>query len=253
MRNFAWESRVNFSTNSNKLIGFGVPGKLLETPTGQAYGSVQQHRPGYPLGGYWVAPPLRAADGSALLTSAGAAQYPVGDTARRYIGPSNPTHEIGFSNTFTVFRYFRIYSLFDYKGGGYIFNLKERNRCQSNDNCWRVNNPSARFPQTAADTILFKELAVYRNAAVSPEWIQKSDFLKLREVSVTVDVPSSWVRKSGAASASFVLSGRNLALWSDYEGVDPEVNSYGGRNFVRVDAYALPMTRRVSAGFNIQY
>ena len=50
-----------------------------------------------------------------------------------------------------------------------------------------------------------------------------------------------------------MVSGRNLALWSDYEGVDPEVNSYGGRSFVRVDAYALPMTRRLFAGFNIQY
>ena len=50
-----------------------------------------------------------------------------------------------------------------------------------------------------------------------------------------------------------MLSGRNLALWSDYEGVDPEVNTYGGRNFVRIDAYSLPMVRRLSAGFNIQY
>jgi len=31
------------------------------------------------------------------------------------------------------------------------------------------------------------------------------------------------------------------------------VNSYGGRNFVRIDAYALPMVRRMSVGFNLQY
>ena len=61
------------------------------------------------------------------------------------------------------------------------------------------------------------------------------------------------MRRTGAASANVVLSGRNLGLWSGYEGVDPEVNSYGGRSFVRVDAYALPMTRRFFAGFNIQY
>jgi hypothetical protein len=252
-KNFGWDTRLNIATNANKLVSFDVPGKTVETPTGQAYASVQQHRPGYPLGGYWVIPPLRAADGSALLTSAGAAQFPVGDTARRYYGQSTPAREIGFSNTFTLFRYVRVYGLLDYKGGHKIFNQKERNRCQSNDNCWRTNNPAARFPKTAADTVLFKELAVYRNASPSPEWIQKADFVKLREISVTLDIPSNLVRRSGAASANFVLSGRNLALWSDYEGVDPEVNSYGGRNFVRVDAYALPMTRRFSAGFNIQY
>jgi TonB-linked SusC/RagA family outer membrane protein len=252
-KHFGWDTRINLATLKNELVSFGVPGKTVETPSGQAYASVQQHRPGYPLGGYWVIPPRRAADGSALLTPAGAAQFPVGDTARRYYGQPQPTREIGFSNTFTIMRYFRIYSLFDYKGGHHIFNQKERNRCQSNDNCWRTNNPAARFPKTAADTMLFKELAVYRNASPTPEWIQKADFVKLREISLSIDIPSALAHRVGASSANFLVAGRNLALWSDYEGTDPEVNSYGGRNFVRVDAYALPMTRRLTAGFNITY
>jgi len=94
---------------------------------------------------------------------------------------------------------------------------------------------------------------VYRHATVSPEWIQKGDFLKLREISLTVDVPQHFVARTGAQSMSVVLSGRNLGLWTDYEGTDPEVNSYGGRNFVRVDAYAAPMTRRISAAINLTY
>jgi TonB-dependent starch-binding outer membrane protein SusC len=253
MRNVTWDAQFNIGTNSNELVSFGIPGRTVETPSGQAYGSVQQHREGFPMGGYWVTPPQRDANGAAILTPAGAAIFNPGDTARRYIGPSTPTREIGFSNTITFFKYFRAYALVDYKGGHYQFNLQERNRCQSNDNCWRVNNPRARFPQTASDTVLFKELAVYRNASVSPEWIQKSDFVKLREISLTVDVPNRWIGRAGAEAVSFVISGRNLAVWTDYEGVDPEVNSYGGRNFVRVDAYAAPMMRRISAAINIQY
>ena len=254
LRDFAWDSRVNVSTNANKLISFGIPGKTVDTPSGQAFGSVQQHRPGYPLGGYWVTPPQRGPDGAPLLTATGQPIYNPGDSARRYIGPSTPTREVGFSNTFSIFRYFRVYTLLDYKGGHYIFNQKERSRCQAaNDNCAANNDPRARFPATAADTILNKELALRRATTISPQWIQKADFVKLREVSVTIDVPSSWIRRAGASSGNFVLSGRNLAIWSDYPGVDPEVNSYGGRNFVRIDAYALPMIRRFSAGFNIQY
>lgn len=248
-----WETRLSVFTNRNELVTFGIEDKVLETPGGQAYGAVQQHRPGFPLGGFWVTPPRRNADGSALLTTAGAAIFNPGDTARRYIGPSTPTREIGFSNTITLFRNFHIYGLLDYKGGFFVFNLQERNRCQASDNCSRTNNPNARFPKTASDTILFRELAVYRNASTSPEWIQKGDFIKLREISLTVDVPRRLVARMGGQSMSVVLSGRNLALWSDYEGTDPEVNSYGGRNFVRVDAYAAPMLRRVSAAINLQY
>ena len=248
-----WDTRLNISNNVNELVSFGLAGKLVEIPGGQAYGSVQQHRPGFPLGGYWVTPPLRAADGSALLTPTGGAQFSTGDTARRFMGPSTAPLEWNWSNTVTLFKIVRVYALLDARAGGFIFNLQERNRCQSQDNCSRTNDPRARFPQTAADTILFKELAVYRNSSITPEWIESTDFVKLREVSLSVDAPRKWATSLRAQSAFFTLSGRNLAIWSKYSGVDPEVNSYGGRNFVRVDAYALPMMRRFTAAVNITY
>jgi hypothetical protein len=208
------------------LTSFGVADKTTDTPSGQAYGSVQQHRIGYPLGGYWVTPPVRDANGVAVLNAAGAAIYYTGDSSRRYIGPSSPTREVGLSNTITFLRRFSLYALLDYKGGGYLFNQQERSRCQAaNDNCTRVNDARARFPQNAADSVLFKELAVYRNTAnVSPEWIQRSDFVKLREVSLSVDIPERLIARAGASSARFTLSGRNLKVWTKYEGVDPEVN-----------------------------
>ena len=268
-----WESNVSYATNANKLINFAVPDKVLETPGGQAYGVVQQHRPGYPLGGFWVIPPLRCgidvfpATGAApcpageigtpILTPAGAAIFNPGDTARRFFGTSMPTRTIGISNTVKLFRYARLYALLDHQGGHKVFNLQERNRCQvANDNCARVMELAMRIPQgtTSADSIKFKELQVYRSTAgISPEWIENASFWKLREVSLSLDAPERFAAKARAQSASLVLSGRNIAVWSPYSGVDPEVNSYGGRNFVRVDAYASPMMRRLTAMINLVY
>jgi TonB-linked SusC/RagA family outer membrane protein len=250
-----WDTRLNFSTNHNELTSFGVADKTSDTPSGQAYGSVQQHRLGYPLGGYWVTPPVRDANGVAVLNAAGAAIYYTGDTSRRYVGPSSPTREIGLSNTLTFMRRFSLYALLDYKGGGFLFNQQERSRCQAaNDNCTRVNDPRARFPQNAADSVLFKELAVYRNTTnVSPEWIQRTDFVKLRELSLSMDIPERLIARAGASSARVTISGRNLKVWTKYEGVDPEVNSYGGRNFVRVDAYAAPMMQRLTAALTLGF
>ena len=251
--NFDWDTRLTYATNENKLETFGIEGRVSENPTGQAYGVVQQHREGYPLGGYWILPARRDANGVPILTAAGAATFAVGDTARRYAGQPSPKREIGFSNTFTFFRNFRVYALLDYKGGHHLFNFQEKNRCQSNDNCAANMDPRARAPKNAADSVLAAELAVRRNAGIDYIWIQKADFTKLREVSLTYDAPASLTRFMGGRGASLTLSGRNLAIWSDYPGADPEVSSYGGRNFVRVDSYAAPAPRRFSASINLQY
>ncbi len=253
--NFAWDARLNFATNNDILESFGVAGKTTENPTGQAYGVVQQHRVGYRLGAYWAPVPKRdPATGAVLLTSGGAV-----DTAgtTRYIGPSAPTREVGLSNSFTFFRNFRVYALFDYKGGHYLFNLKERNRCQTpNDNCAAVNDPRflgarAARPATAADSLLARELLVLRT--IPSAFIEKADFIKLREVSVSLTLPQRLIARTGASAAQLVFTGRNLGLWTDYSGLDPEVNSYGGRNFVRVDAYANPMARRLSGQLNLTF
>ncbi|MGQ0767367.1 MAG: SusC/RagA family TonB-linked outer membrane protein [Gemmatimonadota bacterium] len=247
-RNVTWDTRLNYSSNHNELVSFGIPGRTTETPAGQAYGAVQQHRPGFPMGGYWAQFPLRNPDGSPRLTTSGAL---ILDTAT-FVGQSTPAHEVGLSNTVTFFRVFRLYALLDFKGGFWMFNLKERNRCQTaNDNCARVNDPRARFPQNAADSVLFRELAVWRGTPAP--FIEPADFTKLREVSLTVTAPARLARRIRAQSANIVFSARNVALWSDYSGIDPEVNTYGGRNFVRVDAYSSPMNRRLTAGLNLTF
>jgi TonB-linked SusC/RagA family outer membrane protein len=250
---FAWDTRVNFATNNDILETFQVPNKTSEVLPSQAFGAVQQHRVGYRLGAYWAPVVQRDPVTGAIKLTAGGAIDTVGTT--RYIGPSAPTRELGFANTFTFFQNFRVYALLDYKGGHYLFNLKERNRCQTaNDNCERANDPrflAARAPKTAADSLLRRELDAIRT--IPSLFIEKADFVKLREVSLSVTIPQRLVARSGASAAQLVLSGRNLGLWTDYTGLDPEVNSYGGRNFARVDAYANPMARRFAAQLNLTF
>ena len=49
----------------------------------------------------------------------------------------------------------------------------------------------------------------------------------------------SWTR--------LTLSGRNLKMWSDYWGVDPEVNNFGNSNVARqVDLAPFPTTKSFS-------
>ena len=162
-----------------------------------------------------------------------------------------PTRELSISNTFTLFRNFSIYSLFDYKGGFYNYRGVDIYRCASSQNCIQLNDPN--FPAS--------ELPIYQ-AGVSNAprgvYIHKADFWKLRDVSVTYTLPRFLAAKASASAASITLAGHNLALWSSYPGPDPEVNSYGYWNavlgmFQRGDIYSMPMTRRLTASLNLTF
>ncbi|HVT38630.1 MAG TPA: TonB-dependent receptor, partial [Gemmatimonadaceae bacterium] len=247
----SWDTRVNVASNRNRLVDLGN-GSYRQSISGQAYAVLQEHRMGYPLGGYWVPNVLRNPDGSPRTSPSGTVLTDTAVANFRFVGPSTPTREIAWSNTVTLPKGFRVYWLLDYKGGHYLFNQRLRNQCQAaNDNCWITNNPRARFPQTAADTLLNKELAVYRQ--IPAAFISKADFTKLRDLSLSYSLPSSMSGRMGASEVTITLAGHNLALWSDYTGADPEVNSYGGRLFARADTYTVPMLRRWTLALNATF
>jgi hypothetical protein len=89
-------------------------------------------------------------------------------------------------------------------------------------------------------------------------YIYKADFMKLRDLSLTFDLPTNIAARASASRASVTLAGHNLKIWSDYPGPDPEVNTYGRvaavtGGFARGDIYAMPMTRRLTAALNLTY
>ncbi|HEX6309332.1 MAG TPA: SusC/RagA family TonB-linked outer membrane protein [Longimicrobiales bacterium] len=236
---FAWDANVSLATNSNELVDFGDARTELIV-SGQSYGSVQRHREGYPLAGYWFTVPLRDASGAPIPLTPTTVQL---DTLQ-YIGPSAPTREISFANTFTVLRDFRVFVLLDHKGGHYLWNYKEFNRCALNQNCERVNDPALAN---------HRDRPIWTATNAHGYWIEKADFIKLRDVSVSYTLPSRITQRFRANAATLTLAGHNLAMWSDYSGIDPEVNGYGNRAFGRADVYPVPMLRRWSAALNFSF
>ena len=90
---------------------------------------------------------------------------------------------------------------------------------------------------------------------------QNGKFLRWRELSLTYNVPTEWAsRKLGLRYVSLRASVRNLALWTPYTGIDPELNVYGrgagdatadlggiNNNFGEaIDAFGLALPRRFS-------
>jgi TonB-dependent starch-binding outer membrane protein SusC len=238
-RRVAWDSWLALATNKNELVAFG-DARTEIIVGGQSYGALQRHREGYPLGGYWFTVPLRDDAGLPIPLTATTVRL---DTLQ-YIGPSAPTREISFGNTFTVMRDWRLFVLFDFKGGHYLWNYKEYNRCAVQQNCERLNDPAQ------AD---HPDRPIWLATNAQGYWVQPADFVKLRDVSLTYSLPSGFAQMFRASAANVTIAGHNLALWSDYEGMDPEVSGYGNRAFARADVYPVPMLRRMSMAMNFSF
>jgi len=249
---FAWETRLNYSHNSNKLDSFN--GSRTD-PIQVGYAFTQRHAEGYPVGAFFGWDVKRNADGSPALTAAGIAQP--GDTT--YIGSPLPTREMGFSNTFTLLRNLRLYAFLDYKGGFYQYCATCQRRDQDGNTLKEVtleaqlaannkNNPAG--TGTAAN--MPADLAIIRSGSTL-QYFSKADFVKLREVSLTYSLPTAMARRFGSTGMSLSLAGRNLGIWTDYMGTDPEGNIEGDADFIRYDYMTVPATRRLVATLNVSF
>ncbi|TVP47657.1 MAG: SusC/RagA family TonB-linked outer membrane protein [Gemmatimonadales bacterium] len=239
-RNFEWEVLASFGTNNNELVSFG--GALDEIRFG-SFASVQRHREGYPLGGFWSVDVVRDAQGNPVINPNGSVTVDFDNET--YEGPLLPTREIGFSNTFTFLGNLSLYTHLDYKGGNKQWCAICSVRSRLDQNHWEVNDPNAPPEQALVWTSLQTRTHIW-----------DADFVKLREVSLSYRLPSDLVRAVRATGATLTVSGRNLALWTKYEPwgkADPEVVWDPTSEFGGLDYASTPMTRRLAVGMRFEF
>jgi TonB-linked SusC/RagA family outer membrane protein len=208
---------ISGSVNDNKLVSLGSTPPQIGTTTRAVEG--------YPLFGFWAQPILGWEDKNhdGILTySADPAlnEVFVGDSAV-FRGYSSPRYTITATPGLDLNnRMFRVQALFDYRGGNQYYNNTERIRCVSRQNCNGLMNPGASFEEQAMVVATRDNPAKTLDGFFQPGW-----FVKLREISATLNAPDAWLaRMRGARSASFTFSARNLKTWTKYRGVDPETD-----------------------------
>jgi len=121
-----------------------------------------------------------------------------------------------------------------------------------------IESPTASATEKADALIEFMD--VYKELSPVPglNLAERADFLRWREVGITYTAPASFAQKLGFSNLSFNVSGRNLALITGYQGIDPEMNAVSGRGnglndrfLDGVDAWSLPLPRRVA--FSVRF
>jgi TonB-linked SusC/RagA family outer membrane protein len=234
--------RATLTTLDNEVMAIGEGVEDITMNRG-----LQRHREGYPAGSFFQEPyTINDADGNGLLTND---EVVLGDTAV-YIGPALPTYQASFGSEVRVSDWLRLSTLFEARGGNYQGNDSEAFRCgfRSTRGCEAVGSPDASLERQAtyiADRYLGSAYGT----------IEKADFVKWRELSVTLTPPESMLGSmTQLEGLSITLSGRNLATWTDYTGIDPETVEGGGSvNFNQSEFNTQPPVRYFMVRLNFNF
>jgi hypothetical protein len=89
------------------------------------------------------------------------------------------------------------------------------------------------------------------NRAASMELVDAS-YIKLRELSLSYNLPAKWFDKTPFGGVAVGLFGNNLFLWTPKENkyTDPEINASGNGNVQGFEYTSIPSQRNF--GFNIK-
>jgi hypothetical protein len=236
---------LNNTTLRNEVLKLGVPEPIIINR------GLQRHAEGQPAGAFFQpAITFNDTDNNGLLTVAGCevggdpdtglpCEVFVADSAT-YIGPSLPTWQRSIFADLRLFDFITVSTLFEGRGGNFTGNDTEAFRCgaRSTFGCAAVGDPNASLEEQAA-------FLADRYLGSAAGYVEKADFYKWRELSVTLSTPEAWANHFRAIRGlRLTVAGRNLATWTDYDGLDPEAVEGGGNaNFNQSEFNTQPPVR----------
>ena len=122
-------------------------------------------------------------------------------------------------------------------------------------------NPIIMNPETNVPRITGSQRPVDNNYnVISSRWVEDGSFVRLKNVSLSYNVPTSLISKQKLVSGVRATFGaQNLLTFTDYSGYDPEVGASVGANVnaqnqaIGLDYGRYPLTPIYSFSLNVNF
>lgn len=190
---------------------------------------------------------------------------------REVVGNIFPKVTGGFSTTLD-WKGISLYARFDYALGHTLYNdLAARSMGQYQGafnlitevkDMWREDNRDTDLPAFYyADQLAKKNITRSNNASGvannnSSRFYEKADYLALRELTLSWNLPKTWIKKAFMQDASLYVTGQNLLYFTGYTGTSPEPilsNSSNNADLYGVDAGRYPTPRTILFGLSVTF
>jgi TonB-linked SusC/RagA family outer membrane protein len=278
---FSWTTNANWFRNRNEVVDLkGAESLFLAGFAGTSSRAVVGEQLGALWGGRWA----RDENGDYVLDSRG---FPTADANEGVIGDPNPDWRAGITNTFR-YKGLTVSALIDIKQGGDVWNGTYgalMNYGTAKNSAREVTFTNAQYPNGlrafngalisapadgtpitvrgqiqdfGAGPVLLNESWYLSTGGgfgpVGEQFIEDGSFVRFRELSVSYNVAGKKFRDlTKLQSVDVSFTARNLALWTDYNGIDPETNLTGASNGQGLDYFQNPNTRSYMVGIKFNY
>ena len=140
--------------------------------------------------------------------------------------------------------------------GGDIYNSAEqtRNSFQNDsttpspdaiNNCWTKPGDVAKYPIPVA--------IEHNRLGPNDFYIEDGSYVKLKNVRLTYQFPTKWVKKIWLKGASLYVYGKNLLTFTNYTGYDPEFADVSDPLVMGIDTNRYPRKRELGFGLSLTF
>lgn len=178
----------------------------------------------------------------------------IGEANRIVAGQPFPEWIAGLTNTFT-YKGFDLSFTFVGEWGASIYNAGGRfqsangnfedNQTIDQLNRWQNPGDITNVPQA--------RLFGFNGYGHSTRWLEKADFIRLRNLTLSYNLPETLLKPIGLGGVRLYATGVNLLTFTDYMGYDPEARDDSGGYNSGQAFYSAPAARTVSFGANINF
>ncbi len=278
---FKWNIYTAFTRNRNEVIDIGDAEQIRVGGFGSGSQAIV-HRPGLPFGQILGTAFQRDEETGQILVNPQTGK-PYVDNQLQIIGNPNPDYTVGVTNSLS-WKGITFSMLWDYQHGGDIFSYStdqalSRGILDDPLNIDRTPKVGVGLLGDGAGNALLDESGnkIPNNALTTAnDWVFFNGWaaggaeeasvydgttIRLREVSVSYEVPSALLDKTPFGTARISLSGRNLwydaVYFPDAMNFDPEVSGLGGGDvsgaFRGFDFMGIPTTKRYGVNLSVTF
>ncbi|MFT3827106.1 MAG: SusC/RagA family TonB-linked outer membrane protein [Chitinophagaceae bacterium] len=270
-KEFEWDINVNFARNRSMVRSLANGLHVLKFLDG--FGAGTQQIPGQQVNQLYGNDWLRDSKGNILIDDSGTPAsnpnygYPVGVTDTTVtMGNPNPDWTMGINNSFT-FRGFNLSFLWDIRVGSQMWNgttaalnaygrSKETLKRDETAILPGVLNSNGKENniEVPLNEYWFGTLNNTFNSSLGTPFVQNSNWVRLRVVTLTYNLNSKIAQSLHTQGASISFIGRNLYLYTPYKGIDPESSLTANSSHAQgLEYFNTPGTRSYAISLSLKF